>query len=116
MIVKPPIIISLSLLLVCYPIYGEQQRVLHDPFAKPLLKRIPRDNPKKSNAGIQLQAWSPRLTSTLRAGDNSMVIVNGQVVKLHEETDGYQLINVEETAAVFLKNSKKIRITLGDNK
>ena len=114
--IKQTLIICCSLLPVSYPACGEQQRVLHDPFAKPMLrKKLAHSGGNKVNSNAKLTPWSPKLTSTLRAGKSSMVIVGGQVIKLGEKIDGYKLIEVRERSGVFLKNRKQTRLTLDDN-
>lgn len=78
--------------------------LLHDPFASPLQKN--HDSP------AQKIPWTPRLTSTLRAGSRSMVVVSGRVVELGESIEGYRLLEVHEGSAVFENNGQKIRLNL----
>ena len=53
-----------------------------------------------------------RLTATLRAGKNSMVIVDGKTIKLGETVDGFHLIDVKEHSAVFSKNGQPLILEL----
>ncbi len=61
---------------------------------------------------VEQQAWSPKLSATLRSGKNSMANVNGAVIKLGETIDGYRLIEVNKRSAVFIKNEHRIQLTL----
>lgn len=112
--IKLNVIFNCSLLLLAsFPVFAEQTRVFHDPFAKPHLKKLPKATADTSNSETSISAH--RLTSTLRAGKNSMIIVDGLVLKLGEKIDGYKLIAVHDRTAVFLKNQKHTRLTLDDN-
>lgn len=82
--------------------------LLHDPFASPFQKN-------HYSPAQQTTPWAPQLTSTLRAGNNSMVVISGKVVQLGETVDGYQLMEVHESSAVFEKNGQKIRLNLEKN-
>jgi hypothetical protein len=79
-------------------------RLFHDPFKKPE-KLLPAPQGqvvlKKDENLFQT---SSKLTATLLAGENSMVLVNGQALKLGEIIDGYQLLEVKEHSAVFTKD------------
>ena len=86
--------------------------VLRDPFQKPVLSQ-PLVKPKKASQANKL-SWRPSLVMTLRAGDNSMANVGGQVVKLGEKIDGYKLIEVYERAVVFVKQGEITRLTLDE--
>ena len=97
--------------------YGEDdpaigKQLLHDPFKKPesLMPstRIPATDQKEEN----LFQSNSRLTATLRAGRNSMVIVDGKTIKLGETVDGFHLIDVKEHSAVFSKNGQPLILEL----
>ena len=117
--IKKRLIICCILLPASYSVCGEQyapeQRVYHDPFAKPVMRNLLQSRTKKLNSKAESEAWVPKLTSTLRAGKGSMVIVNGQVLKLGQKIEGYRLIEVHERAAVFLKNRQRTRLKLDDS-
>jgi len=97
--------------------YGEDdpaigKQLLHDPFKKPerLMPsaQIPATEQKEEN----LFQSNSRLTATLRAGRNSMVIVDGKTIKLGETVDGFHLIDVKEHSAVFSKNGQPLILEL----
>lgn len=88
--------------------------IQHDPFQKPELNKtiINAVSPTGHEA---LVAWAPKLIMTLRAGRNSMANVNGKIIRLNENIEGYRLIEVHERSAVFVKQGKLTRLTLDDN-
>jgi hypothetical protein len=63
-------------------------------------------NPVTGQKEESLFLTASKLTATLRAGRNSMVIVDGKTIKLGDIIDGYQLVDVKELSAVFTKNSQ----------
>jgi hypothetical protein len=81
-------------------------KLMHDPFRKP--QHLPETNqnpiaiPNKEN----LFLTASRLTATLRAGKNSMVILDGKTLKLGDSIERYQLIDVKEQSAIFTKNGQ----------
>ena len=101
------------LFIASFPVFPEQTRVIHDPFAKPELTKLTEPT---TDLGMPETALSEhQLSSTLRAGKNSMIIVDGRVIRLGEKFNGYKLIAVHERAAIFLKNQKQSRLTLDNN-
>jgi hypothetical protein len=81
-------------------------KLLHDPFRKP--QHLPETNqnpvaiPKQEN----LFLTASKLTAILRAGRNSMAIIDGKTLKIGDVIDGYRLIDVKEYSAIFTKNSQ----------
>jgi hypothetical protein len=87
--------------------------LIHDPFAEPVLRKLTESkNDTKNSQPDASEPWVPNLTSTLRAGKNSMAIVNGRVIKLGEEIEGYDLIEVHERSVVLVKDGQKTQLTL----
>lgn len=93
--------------------YPQANRVRHDPFQRPVIPQTSVAESKVSKPSAQ-QAWTPKLTATLRAGRNSMANVNGKIIKLSETIDGYRLIEVDERSAVFVKNKQRTHLTIDD--
>ncbi len=53
-----------------------------------------------------------QLFATLRAGKNSMVNIQGRLVQLGEEIEGYKLMQVNDRSAIFAKNEQKVHLSL----
>lgn len=80
----------------------------HDPFARPSLVAIAAPAP-----GVSAPAeppWQPVLSAVLVAGNKSLANVDGFVVQVGQEINGYRLVEVSETGAVLV--NKKQRLTL----
>ena len=57
---------------------------------------------------IEPTVWEPRLSTVVNAGKNSMVVLNGSVLRLNDSLDGYRLIQVGLGEAVFSKGGEQI--------
>lgn len=87
----------------------------HDPFAQPVLKKLRLKKTHSENTLPESEKpWLPVLTSTLRAGSNSIAIVGGRVIKIGQQVEGYRLLEVGEQDALFEKDGNKIRLRLDD--
>jgi hypothetical protein len=81
-----------------------------DPFAKPEQLQ---NTPAKSENTENLFADTAKLTATLRAGNNSMVSIQGKIVLLGEEIEGYKLVEVTDRTAIFINDDdQRILLTL----
>ena len=93
--------------------YPQANRVHHDPFQRPVIPQKSVAEPEASKPSAQ-KVWAPKLTATLRAGQNSMANVNGKIIKLGETINGYRLIEVDERSVVFAKNKQRTHLTIDD--
>ncbi len=78
----------------------------HDPFSRPVLEMLSR-----SNAAPRLSAngeWNPKLIAVMVAGKQSMVNLDGTLLKLGDVIDGRRLVDVRDHTAVFRKGKKRI--------
>ncbi|NOU45369.1 MAG: hypothetical protein HOO87_17810 [Methyloglobulus sp.] len=96
--------------------YPQALRVLHDPFRKPAIPQQSVAEPDNISKPSTQPSWTPRLTATLRAGQNSMANVNGRIIKLGETINGYKLVKVDERSAVFVKNKQRKKLMIDDEK
>ena len=88
-----------------------------DPFQRPdLNKKIVREpvavNPANAAKMLNARTWHPHLSGTLQSPSGSFANVNGMVIKVGEEVDGFQLIKVSERTATFMKNGKAVLLSL----
>jgi hypothetical protein len=107
------LIASLCSLAVMGEEFTQLNRVRHDPFQRPVIPQTSIAETQASKPAAQ-QAWAPKLTATLRAGQNSMANVNGKIVKLGETINGYRMIEVDERSVVFAKNKQRTHLTIDD--
>jgi hypothetical protein len=104
--------------LVCLPGRAAAQAdgLKHDPFARPLL--VPRPAPAASVPGISVNApvpesvWRPEIRAIMLAGPKSIVNVEGALVRIGEQINGYRLVEVHEETAVFVKNTKRVTLSM----
>ena len=106
------ILFLLFLVLTVFPFSihaQEPDKPRYDPFAKPQqLLKISAIPTKSEN----LFDKDLKLTATLRAGKNSMVSLQGKIVQLGEEIEGYKLIKVSDRTAIFANNEQRILLSL----
>ncbi|WP_417616044.1 hypothetical protein [Oceanisphaera sp.] len=80
---------------------------LRDPFVRPQteLSTRPTPTPIASAPGFTLRAL-------LVAGDSSLANIDGTILALGDEFDGYRLISVTQEETLFEKGSNRYRISL----
>ena len=83
-------------------------RPRHDPFARPDLSA----GGGGAASAAAATAALPRLTAVVVAGPRSMAVLNGQVLELGGELDGFRLIQVGEDKALFQHAGRRVVITL----
>ena len=72
----------------------------YDPFAAPDVLRLA-PGAESPAARPPTRPWNPRLRAVLVAGAASLANVDGEVLALGQEVDGYRLVEVRERSAVF---------------
>ncbi|MDO9393102.1 MAG: hypothetical protein Q7T42_03895 [Methylotenera sp.] len=81
----------------------------NDPFARPLLSATLPNNAENTAVNIEEEMpWHPTLSAVMLAGRHSMVTLDGAILKIGEEKDGYRLVQVKDHEAVFKKGKKRI--------
>lgn len=83
-------------------------KLIHDPFEKPGILMPVLPSRASGSSSINNFVANTDLTATLQAGSNSMVIVDGRMIGLDDEIDGYRLVKVLERSAVFIKNKQRV--------
>ncbi len=103
-------LLFLTLAIPAVPTFaGELERPRFDPFNKPArLHKVSVTTASTEN----LFANKVKLTATLRAGNNSMVSIQGKIVLLGEKIDGYKLVEVNDRTAVFVHDNQRILLSL----
>ncbi|MDI1298372.1 hypothetical protein [Methylotenera sp.] len=98
----------LVMVLGVMPTAFADEALKHDPFSRPLLTATTVAN-TESGAKIEEETpWSPILTAVMLAGKNSLITIDGVIMKLGEVKDGYRLIQVKDHEAIFKKGKKRI--------
>jgi len=83
----------------------------HNPFARPGTAASLPATPSGTDT-----AWRPPLRAVVVAGGHSAVLVDGQVLELGDELDGYRLIQVLPDKAIFKKKGRRVELSVGASK
>jgi hypothetical protein len=107
--------------LACLPglAWAQVDALKHDPFARPtFLKATPppglqlRDSSGLTIAALPERPWKPELAAVMVAGAKSAVSIDGTMVRIGEVINGHRLVEVQEHAATFIRNGKRVTLTL----
>lgn len=83
--------------------------LLHDPFARPFqIGSTPSTDANTSG--------NPKLIAVIVAGKKSLVNLNGTIIGIGEEKDGYRLIRVQDRKAIFKKRKKWVVLEMSSLK
>lgn len=103
----------LSILLVLATnvlVANAEDGLKHDPFVRPSLTSISLD---KASENVEVEApWTPVLTSIMLAGKRSLITLDGVIMKIGEEKDGYRLVQVKDHEATFVKGKKRVTLIM----
>lgn len=108
--------------LVCGFAGAAEPSLRHDPFAWPAAVRptgvvmpgIAKTSSAAVGAGLEAPTptWQPRLRAIVNAGSASLVSVDGTVVALGEQIDGFRLVRVGERSATFAKGGVYVELKM----
>lgn len=84
----------------------------HDPFTRPVATA----SGGLAGAAPADTAWQPALRAVVVAGPRSSALVDGQVLELGDELDGYRLIQVLPDKAIFKKRGRRFELSVGASK
>ena len=85
----------------------------HDPFARPVLTvTAPKSSGAPAAAVEETPPWAPNLIAVMVAGKNSLVNLDGGIVAIGQEIDGYRLLQVREREAIFTKGKQRILLKM----
>ena len=59
-------------------------------------------------------SWQPELRATMRSSTGAMVNIDGDIIAIGEEINGFRLLEVQERSAIFGKNGEKYPVSLDD--
>jgi hypothetical protein len=96
--------------------HSQAEILQHDLFARPALQRLKHDADKSADkaAGpaVSEPGWNPELRAVMLAGPNSMVNVDGAIVRIGDEMRGHRLVEVHDGMAVFTKSGKRRTVVM----
>lgn len=95
--------------VVCAMAASADPGLRHDPFVRPNIEPTP---PAAAAPGATAASeWKPQLRAVMVAGSSSMVNVDGTIVRVGGQIDGFRLTRVAEHKAVFVKNGVRVELT-----
>ncbi|GHA15294.1 hypothetical protein [Oceanisphaera arctica] len=97
----------LSLWLLATTALADTGMPLRDPFVRPQT-----ESPARATTTQAEPAPSFTLRALLVAGDTSLANIDGTILALGDEFDGYRLISVTQEETLFEKGSNRYRISL----
>lgn len=107
---------AVALAQLCALPYAQAQNLQHDLFARPALSSLQRLHPEPPPVSAPQPpepAWNPVLKAVIVAGRGSLANVGGVIVGIGGIIDGYRLVQVRESEAVFVKDGKRYTLKLG---
>jgi hypothetical protein len=104
-----------TLVLLAWSVQGiAEAPVLYiDPFEEPATIDREESSPT-GNQVSQFGLWSPELRGTMRSASGAMADIDGQIISVGEEVEGYRLVDVRERSAIFVKYGKEYVITMDE--
>lgn len=84
-----------------------------DPFEEPTLIKKQESiltGKRMSSHGV----WNPELLGTMRSPSGAMANVDGEIIVVGEEVEGFLLVDVRERTATFEKYGKKFVISMDE--
>ena len=90
----------------------QAQGVQHDLFARPATAQPARPGQGPGVAQKAAPIWKPEVKAVLVAGSDSFANVDGIVVRVGGEIDGYRLVEVRQQEVVFMKDKQRYTLPL----
>lgn len=90
----------------------------HDVFERPkprVLKQQEAESVKTQKPLAPVE-WKPELKAIIQGGGNAWVNVEGRILQVGQDMDGFRLVAVEERRAFFLKDEVRYTLDLRDVK
>lgn len=97
--------------LLCTTPTSAAEPLRHDVFARPTLAALV-VTASESPVSSTTVAWSPRLTAVMVAGSSSLATIDGRILRIGEQTDGYRLVSVRESEAILVKDGQRFVLTM----
>ncbi|MGD2062847.1 MAG: hypothetical protein PVF51_04615 [Nitrospirota bacterium] len=91
---------------------GEVVELSHNPFSRPELSLLP--SGRGSGADEGRPGETLELRATLVAPEHAMADVNGLILTIGDEVEGFRLVDVGERRAVLERDGERVVVSLGD--
>ena len=84
---------------------ASEYELRHDPFARPAAVRKPAGGSVSSTNDVELRG-------IIQDGAGSLANINGRILRLHDEIDGYRLTKIERDRVSLVRNSTTTILTI----
>ena len=74
--------------------------------------RAGRDQPNDGPLSSQAPSWQPALKAILCAGRNSLINLNGMILKTGDEINGYRVARITETQVILKSRNETITLDM----
>lgn len=108
----------IGVFVICDVVVASQPHKLeYDPFSYLEVPKVkPTRNASTAVLEVKNHAWHPELRATIVAGAMSLANINGTVLRIGEELDGFTLTKVGNKTATFEKNQSRVILNMTPKK
>ena len=94
---------------------GELLSLRNNPFSRPAVVNTPPPPPPVAiNVVLPPEQVTLDLTATMVSARKPMVVVEGELLSVGDEIDGFELISVLEGSAIFARGGKEFSFVIND--
>lgn len=104
---RTPFFLSAGLICLSGVAGAQVDNLKHDPFVRPMPALLSTSAMQASESESK-----PELRAIMAAGADSIVNLEGVLLRRGEQFNGYLLIKVHEGSAVFVKNNMRVTLSL----
>ena len=83
-----------------------------DPFSRFKAQQALKEQPQSSRKRSPVSTWKPKLLATIVSGENSMINIDGKIVRLGEKINRYRLVEVSRYHATLQRNDQLLKLKL----
>lgn len=114
MITKPTFLAGIIAITAWTSCLAENLPIVNNPFNRPALPiETPRE--ERSTSQTSVRPTVPRITAILMSGEQSLVNLDGEIMHIGDEHNGYRLQAVGETTATFTRHGSQLTLSVDDD-
>lgn len=98
--------------LACHASDAQTVMLQINPFLRPVLEAVTSDSSKDTvnNSSADIM----RLRGTMLAGSHSVANIDGTIIGIGQQFNGYTLVSVEQRHAVLERNGTQMKLSIDD--
>ena len=110
--ISPLLLAGLLAQSACHAADLETVMLQINPFVRPVLEAVMSDSDRKSASKAPADAM--RLRGTMLAGSNSVANIDGTIIGIGQQLNGYTLVSVQQRHAVLDRNGTQMKLSIDD--